>query len=93
MTKTTVARCGVNPISELGSPKYCIFGAGAIGGTIAAQLAQANATVSIIDRGETLAAIRKDGLRLLINGETLRRLSGPVRIRRKLGRRITSSSP
>ena len=72
MTKTTVARCGVNPISEPGSPKYCIFGAGAIGGTIAAQLARANATVSVIARGETLAAIRKDGLRLLINGETLR---------------------
>ena len=71
MTKTTVARCGVNPISESGSPKYCIFGAGAIGGTIAAQLARANATVSVIDRGETVAAIRKDGLRLLINGETL----------------------
>ena len=27
--------------------------------------------MSVIDRGETVAAIRKDGLRLLINGETL----------------------
>jgi 2-dehydropantoate 2-reductase len=61
----------VNLPSQPASPKYCIFGAGAIGGTIAAQLARANATVSIIDYGETLAAIRKDGLRLLINGETL----------------------
>ena len=71
MTKNTAPRCGVNPTSQPGSPKYCIFGAGAIGGTIAAQLARAGATVSVIARGETLAAIRKDGLRLLINGETL----------------------
>jgi 2-dehydropantoate 2-reductase len=71
MTKNTVPRGGVNPTSQPASPKYCIFGAGAIGGTIAAQLARANAAVSIIDRGETVAAIQKDGLRLLINGETL----------------------
>ena len=57
-------------MTELSS-KYCIFDAGAIGGTIAAQLAGADATVSVIARGETLAAIQKDGLRLLINGETL----------------------
>ena len=57
-------------MTELSS-KYCIFGAGAIGGTIAAQLARADATVSVIARGETLAAIRKDRLRLLINSETL----------------------
>jgi 2-dehydropantoate 2-reductase len=71
MTKNSVTRCGMNPTSQPASPKYCIFGAGAIGGTIAARLARANAAVSIIARGETLAAIRKDGLRLLINGETL----------------------
>jgi 2-dehydropantoate 2-reductase len=71
MTKKTVSRCGVNLTREPTSPKYCIFGAGAIGGTIAARLARVNATVSIIDRGDTLAAIRKDGLRLLSNGETL----------------------
>jgi 2-dehydropantoate 2-reductase len=71
MTKNTAPRCDVNPVSQPASPKYCIFGAGAIGGTIAAQLARADATVSVIARGETLAAIQKDGLRLLINGETL----------------------
>jgi predicted dinucleotide-binding enzyme len=43
MTKNTVPRYGVNPTSEPGSPKFCIFGAGAIGGTIAAQLARAGA--------------------------------------------------
>src|SRR5271155_5602289 len=71
MTKNTVPRCGLNPTSQAASPKYCVVGAGAIGGTIAAQLARANATVSVIARGETLAAIWKDGMRLLINGETL----------------------
>ena len=71
MTKNTAPRCDASPISQHASPKFCIIGAGAIGGTIAAQLARANATVSVIARGETLAAIRKDGLRLLINGETL----------------------
>ena len=50
MTKNTGRRCGVNPTSQPASPKYCIFGAGAIGGTIAAQLARANATVSVIAR-------------------------------------------
>ena len=72
MTGIRVPRCCVNPTSQPASPKYCIFGAGAIGGTIAAQLARADATVSVIARGETLAAIQKDGLRLLMNGETLR---------------------
>jgi 2-dehydropantoate 2-reductase len=84
MTQNTVPRCGVNPTSQPASPKYCIFGAGAIGGTIAAQLARANATVSVIARGETVAAIQKDGLRLLINGETLgtsvRASAGPAEL-------------
>jgi 2-dehydropantoate 2-reductase len=63
-------KSGEAQMTELSS-KYCIFGAGAIGGTIAAQLARADATVSVIARGETLAAIRKDRLRLLIDSETL----------------------
>jgi 2-dehydropantoate 2-reductase len=71
MTKNTAPRCEVNPTSQPASPKYCIFGAGAIGGTIAVRLARANATVSVIARGEAFAAIQKDGLRLLINGEML----------------------
>src|SRR5271156_1328261 len=71
MTQNMAPRCDVKPTRQAASPKYCIFGAGAIGGTIAGQLARADATVSVIARGETLAAIQKDGLRLLINGETL----------------------
>jgi 2-dehydropantoate 2-reductase len=53
------------------SPKFCIFGAGAIGGTIAALLTRCGATVSVVARGQTLAALNRNGLRLMIDGETL----------------------
>jgi 2-dehydropantoate 2-reductase len=43
----------------------CIFGGGAIGGYIAAHLARANqCAVNVIARGETLAAIRANGVRV-----------------------------
>jgi 2-dehydropantoate 2-reductase len=54
------------------SPKFCIFGAGAIGGTIAALLTRCGATVSMVARGRTLAALKRDGLRLMIDGQMLR---------------------
>lgn len=54
------------------SPKFCIFGAGAIGGTIAALLARCGATVSMVARGPTLAALKCRGLQLKIDGEVLR---------------------
>ncbi len=47
--------------------KICIYGAGAIGGFIGAQLAadaSAGHTVSAVARGATLAALREHGLRL-----------------------------
>jgi 2-dehydropantoate 2-reductase len=45
--------------------KICVFGAGAIGGLIAARLAQVPAVqVSVVARGEQLASIRLRGLRL-----------------------------
>jgi 2-dehydropantoate 2-reductase len=45
--------------------KVCIIGAGAIGGFIGAQLAAAGrAEVSAIARGDTLAALRREGWRL-----------------------------
>jgi 2-dehydropantoate 2-reductase len=53
------------------SPKFCIYGAGAIGGTIAALLTRCGATVSMVARGRTLAALKRDGLRLIIDGEML----------------------
>ncbi|MEM8813719.1 MAG: 2-dehydropantoate 2-reductase [Pseudomonadota bacterium] len=49
--------------------KICIFGAGAIGGYLAAGLARSGADVTVIARGPHLAAIRENGLRLRMNGE------------------------
>ena len=45
--------------------KLCVFGAGAVGGHIAAKLAASGEQVSVIARGAQLEAIRKNGLRLL----------------------------
>jgi 2-dehydropantoate 2-reductase len=53
------------------SPKFCIFGAGAIGGMVATLLARSGATVSVVARGQTLRALHRHGVRLIINGEML----------------------
>ena len=45
--------------------KICIYGAGAIGGYLGAELAAAGADVSLIARGPHLAAIREKGLTLI----------------------------
>jgi 2-dehydropantoate 2-reductase len=50
--------------------KACIYGAGAIGGWIGARLARAGHEVSVVARGATLEAVRAQGLRLSIGGET-----------------------
>ncbi|MGE0733957.1 MAG: 2-dehydropantoate 2-reductase [Alphaproteobacteria bacterium] len=50
--------------------KIAIYGAGAIGGYLGAELAQAGYDVSLIARGPHLAAIRERGLTLLIGGAT-----------------------
>jgi 2-dehydropantoate 2-reductase len=44
--------------------KICVYGAGAVGGHIAGRLAGSQAEVSLIARGETLAAIRQHGLQV-----------------------------
>jgi 2-dehydropantoate 2-reductase len=44
--------------------KVTVFGAGAIGGWVAAALARSGVAVSIAARGQSLAALRRDGLRL-----------------------------
>jgi len=50
--------------------KVCIYGAGAIGGYMAVQLADAGAAeVTCIARGPHLAAMRANGLKLRIGGE------------------------
>lgn len=56
--------------------RICVFGAGAVGGHFAAQLAAAGHEVSVVARGAQLAAIRAHGLTLL-KGE--RRITGKVR--------------
>lgn len=42
--------------------KICIYGAGAVGGHVAARLAQGGAEVSLVARGAQLAALREHGL-------------------------------
>ncbi|MEX0350357.1 MAG: 2-dehydropantoate 2-reductase [Paracoccaceae bacterium] len=49
--------------------KVCIFGAGAIGGFVAAKLAQTDVDVSVVARGPHLDAIQEKGLTLLEDGE------------------------
>lgn len=56
--------------------KICIYGAGAIGGYIAAHLARAGqCEVSVVARGRTLEVIRADGVTIVKRGE---RFSVPV---------------
>jgi 2-dehydropantoate 2-reductase len=49
--------------------KICIYGAGAIGGYLGVELARAGAEVSLVARGPHLAAMRANGLKLLIEDE------------------------
>ena len=50
--------------------KVCIYGAGAIGGYVAVELAQVQGVeVSVIARGAHLEAMRKNGLKLVKDGE------------------------
>jgi 2-dehydropantoate 2-reductase len=59
--------------------KVCIVGAGAIGGLIGARLALAGgAHVSALARGETLAALRANGLRIAEGGADAPWRSAPV---------------
>ena len=52
--------------------KICVFGAGAIGGNLATRLAASGADVSVVARGEHLAAICADGLTLEMPKETVK---------------------
>jgi 2-dehydropantoate 2-reductase len=49
--------------------RICIYGAGAIGGYLGVQLALAGEEITLIARGGHLEAMRKNGLKLLIDGE------------------------
>ncbi len=45
--------------------RLCIYGAGAIGGYVGGLLAEAGADVTLIARGENLARMKRDGLRVI----------------------------
>ena len=51
--------------------KICVYGAGAVGGHVAARLAAAGNEVCVVARGAHLAAIRKNGLKLIRGDETI----------------------
>src|ERR1700709_301478 len=60
-------RCGIRGRSTM---KICIYGAGAIGGHLAARLHRAGAEVSVVARGAHLAAIQANGLTVhAVDGE------------------------
>jgi 2-dehydropantoate 2-reductase len=50
--------------------KICVYGAGAIGGLMAAWLARSGHDVSVVARGAQLDAIRRGGLRVQSKGKT-----------------------
>lgn len=52
----------------MSTPRICIYGAGAIGGFLAARLAETDVDLSLVARGAHLAAIQAHGLRLRSGG-------------------------
>jgi 2-dehydropantoate 2-reductase len=64
--------------------KLCIYGAGAVGGLMAAWLARSGHEVSVVARGAHLEAIRRSGLRVRSNGAlesfSVRADSDPARL-------------
>lgn len=50
--------------------RICVYGAGAIGGYVAVQLARSGVETSVVARGPHLAAIQQKGLTLKIAGES-----------------------
>ena len=65
-------------------PSVCVFGAGAIGGFLAARLEQAGTPVSVVARGPHLTAMQADGLALDSGGQRVvthpRAVSDPASI-------------
>ncbi len=61
MSHAGVSPAGVNPAGL----RVCVFGAGAIGGHVAARLARGGADVSVVARGANLQAMQADGLRVI----------------------------
>ena len=49
--------------------KFCVFGAGAIGGLVGGLVARTSAEVSLVARGDHLAALQTNGLRIVMAEE------------------------
>src|SRR5437764_4494160 len=58
---------GLGIFAQNNSMKLCIYGAGAVGGLMAAWLARSGHEVSVVARGAQLEAIRRSGLRVRSN--------------------------
>jgi len=52
--------------------RMTVFGAGAVGGNVAARLAAAGHAIAVVARGEALAVMRRDGITLRAGTETIR---------------------
>jgi 2-dehydropantoate 2-reductase len=51
--------------------RICVFGAGAVGGHMAAKLAAAGHDISVVARGAHLEAMQRNGIKLLHGGSTI----------------------
>ena len=60
--------------------KVCIYGAGAIGGWIGVHLAQTGHAVSVVARGATLEALKKNGLQCVPSQAAAARLKADVKV-------------
>src|SRR5690349_22460865 len=61
--------------------RFVVYGAGAVGGVIAARLHLGGEDVQVVARGEHLTAIREDGLRLVTaDGESVARVPAAERL-------------
>jgi 2-dehydropantoate 2-reductase len=56
--------------------RICIFGAGAVGGLLAAALRDSDADLTLVDRGAQLAALRERGLTILGTDASRRTIGG-----------------
>src|ERR1700722_14638326 len=63
--------CQVSKVRRGLVMRICVFGAGSVGGYLAAYLARGGAEVSVVARGAHLAAIRSNGLTVETPDETL----------------------
>ncbi len=66
----------MRPESYNAPMRICVYGAGAVGGHLAARLAASGEDVSVVARGPQLAAVREKGI-ILLHGE--QRIAGKVR--------------